>query len=228
MRLTYHATTDVAYLSLRSLAAGELLGPTLLLETDREFGGAVALDFSLTDGQVVGLEFQMASACLPAELLASKGRRDGEGLSDRLEERIIRRTGYTQEPALLRRRGLESRRPRPRRAGSMLGASSTPTDGSSAGTARRATASGSTTPSYRPRSPRGSSRRRTVTGLAPEGSATIRRSSSSLRRMRSIAGRMIRFDRRCHQPVKTTLGSRDIRSMRETNEGYDSTEDTSD
>ena len=50
MRLTYDATTDVAYLTLRPLAQGELVGPTLLLEADREFGGFVALDFSLADG----------------------------------------------------------------------------------------------------------------------------------------------------------------------------------
>lgn len=90
MRLTYDATTDVAYLSLRSLAQGEFLGPTLLLETDPEFPGAVALDFSLTDGRVIGLEFQMASACLPAELLATAERRDGEGLADRFVERLAR------------------------------------------------------------------------------------------------------------------------------------------
>jgi uncharacterized protein YuzE len=74
MRLTYDATTDVAYLSLRPLAQGECVGPTLLLETDRAFVGFVALDFSLADGRAVGLEFQRASACLPAELLATAER----------------------------------------------------------------------------------------------------------------------------------------------------------
>jgi uncharacterized protein YuzE len=37
MRLTYDATSDVAYLSLRPLAQRESVGPTLLLETDRAF-----------------------------------------------------------------------------------------------------------------------------------------------------------------------------------------------
>ena len=66
MRLSYDATTDVAYLSLRAVLPGELLGPTLLVEPDCEFPGAAALDFSRADGRVVGLEFQMASACLPS------------------------------------------------------------------------------------------------------------------------------------------------------------------
>ena len=35
MHLTYDAATDAAYLSLRPLAQGECVGPTLLLETDR-------------------------------------------------------------------------------------------------------------------------------------------------------------------------------------------------
>jgi uncharacterized protein YuzE len=91
MRLTYDATTDVAYLSLRPLAQGEPLGPTLLLETDRAFGGFVALDFSLADGRAVGLEFQRASACFPAELLATAERRDGQSLGDRFAERLGRR-----------------------------------------------------------------------------------------------------------------------------------------
>jgi len=99
MRLTYDATTDVAYLSLRPLAQGELLGPTLLLENDREFPGAVALDFSLADGRVIGLEFQMASACLPVELLATAERRDGEGLADRFAERLARHIAGPGNPA---------------------------------------------------------------------------------------------------------------------------------
>jgi uncharacterized protein YuzE len=90
MRLTYDAATDVAYLSLRPLAHGECVGPTLLLETDRAFAGFVALDFSLADGRAVGLEFQRASACLPAELLATAERRDGQGLGDRFAERFGR------------------------------------------------------------------------------------------------------------------------------------------
>jgi uncharacterized protein YuzE len=91
MRLTYDATTDVAYLSLRDVYPNEPLGPTLFVEADREFPGFVALDFSLTDGRVVGLEFQMASACLPAELLATANRRDGKNAEERLDERVLRR-----------------------------------------------------------------------------------------------------------------------------------------
>ena len=90
MHLTYDATTDVAYLSLRPVANGEPVGPTLLLETDSEFPGFVALDFSLADGRAVGLEFQRASACLPAELLATAERRDGLSLGDRFAERLPR------------------------------------------------------------------------------------------------------------------------------------------
>lgn len=88
MRLTYDATTDVAYLSLRPVAQGEPVGPTLLLEHDPEFPGAVALDLSLVGGRAVGLEFQMASACLPAELLAVAERNDGRHLDDRVRERL--------------------------------------------------------------------------------------------------------------------------------------------
>ncbi len=91
MRLIYDATTDVAYLSLRPLARGEPVGPTLLLETDHAFGGFVALDFSLVDGRAVGLEFQRATACLPAELLATAERRDGLSLGDRFTERVAPR-----------------------------------------------------------------------------------------------------------------------------------------
>jgi uncharacterized protein YuzE len=90
MRLTYDATTDVAYLSLHAVRPDELLGPTLLLEHDHEFPGAVALDFPRTDGRVVGLEFQMASACLPADLLATAERTDGRSLADRFDERVGR------------------------------------------------------------------------------------------------------------------------------------------
>ena len=88
MRLTYDATTDVAYLSLRPVRPGELLGPTLFVETDHEFPGFVALDFSVADGRVVGLEFQMASACLPAALLAAAERTDGRSLAARFDERV--------------------------------------------------------------------------------------------------------------------------------------------
>ena len=88
MRLTWDATTDVAYLSLRPVRPGEMLGPTLLLENDRDFPGAVALDFSQGDGRAVGLEFQMASACLPATLLAAAERTDGQSLAARFAERV--------------------------------------------------------------------------------------------------------------------------------------------
>jgi uncharacterized protein YuzE len=88
MRLMYDATTDIAYLSLRPLAQGGCVGPTLLLETDRAFAGFVALDFSLADGRAVGLEFQRASACLPAELLAAAERRDGQNPRDRFAQRV--------------------------------------------------------------------------------------------------------------------------------------------
>ena len=90
MRLTYDATTDVAYLSLRATGPADLLGPTLLLEHDRAFPGAVALDFGLLNGRVVGLEFQMASACLPAELLATAERVDGGHLARIAEMRLGR------------------------------------------------------------------------------------------------------------------------------------------
>ena len=90
LKLTYDATVDVAYLSLRPTGPADVLGPTLLLEHDRAFPGAVAMDFGLLDGSVVGFEFQMASACLPAELLAQAERTDGRSVSDRLEARILR------------------------------------------------------------------------------------------------------------------------------------------
>lgn len=108
MRLTYDATTDVAYLSLRPIAQDEPVGPTLLLETDPEFAGFVALDFSLADGRAVGLEFQRASACLPVELLGTAERRDGESLADRLAGRVAR---HLAGPAALRRRTGRERRP---------------------------------------------------------------------------------------------------------------------
>jgi uncharacterized protein YuzE len=91
MRLTYDATTDVAYLSFRATGPADVLGPTLLLEHDRDFAGAVALDFGLLDGRVVGLEFQAASACLPAKLLAAAERIDGQHLARITEMRLGRR-----------------------------------------------------------------------------------------------------------------------------------------
>jgi uncharacterized protein YuzE len=91
VHLVYDSTTDVAYLRLRPLRPGELLGPTLLVEHDREFPGSVALDFSLEDGAVVGLEFLEASRCLPAEVLARAERADRTNGEARLEERVLRR-----------------------------------------------------------------------------------------------------------------------------------------
>jgi uncharacterized protein YuzE len=91
MRLTYDATTDLAYPSLRPVHSGEPLGPTLLLENGREFPGAVSLSFSQADGRAVGLEFQMASTCLPAELLGGAERTDGRSLRDRFNVRVGRR-----------------------------------------------------------------------------------------------------------------------------------------
>jgi uncharacterized protein YuzE len=91
MRLTYDATTDVAYLTFRATGPADVLGPTLLLEHDRDFAGAVALDFGLLDGRVVGLEFQAASACLPAKLLAAAERIDGQHLARITEMRLGRR-----------------------------------------------------------------------------------------------------------------------------------------
>jgi hypothetical protein len=110
MRLTCDATTDVACLTLRPLARGELVGPTLLLETDREFGGFVALDFSLADGRAVGLEFQRASACLPAELLATAERADGRSLANRFDERVGHRLAARLHPGDARQRQNRPRR----------------------------------------------------------------------------------------------------------------------
>lgn len=76
MHLTYDPAADAAYLSLRELLPGERLGPTPLLEVDREFAGTVALDFSLTTGEAVGIEFLDASRCLPAAFLATAYRLD--------------------------------------------------------------------------------------------------------------------------------------------------------
>ncbi len=86
LRLTWDPETDVAYLYLAETADHQLLGPTLLLEADDQFAGAVALDFTLSDGRAVGLEFQMASACLPPALLAAAERVEGNA-ARRLAER---------------------------------------------------------------------------------------------------------------------------------------------
>ena len=80
VRLTYDATTDVAYLELRPAGPASGVGPTLLLERDPDFAGDVALDFSLVDGRVVGFELQSASATLPPALLLAAERIDGRHL----------------------------------------------------------------------------------------------------------------------------------------------------
>jgi hypothetical protein len=91
LHLTWDATTDVAYLVMQPTGPGDVLGPTLLLENDPEFPGVVAADFALADGRLVGLEFQFASACLPASWLAAAERIDGEHAARRFGERIGRR-----------------------------------------------------------------------------------------------------------------------------------------
>jgi len=89
VRLTYDATTDVAYLELRPAGPASGVGPTLLLfERDPEFAGEVALDFSLVDGRVVGCEFQSASAALPPALLLAAERIDGRHLERITEMRM--------------------------------------------------------------------------------------------------------------------------------------------
>jgi len=98
LNLTYDATVDVAYLTLRTTGPADVLGPTLLLENDRAFAGGVAMGFGLLDGRAVGFEFQMASACLPVELLAQAERSDGRSVSDRLGARILR--GFRDHPAM--------------------------------------------------------------------------------------------------------------------------------
>ena len=91
LKFTYDATTDVAYLVLADIGPADVLGPTLLLESDPEFAGAVSADFTVADGRLVGLEFQKASACLPAPWLAAAERIDGEHLARRFEQRFERR-----------------------------------------------------------------------------------------------------------------------------------------
>jgi hypothetical protein len=91
LHLTYDATTDVAYLDVVTTGPADVLGPTLLLETDPSFRGAVAADFKLADGRLVGLEFRFASACLPAAWLADAERIDGDHVRRRFVERVERR-----------------------------------------------------------------------------------------------------------------------------------------
>jgi len=98
LTLTWDATTDVAYLVIVPTGPTDILGPTLLLEDDREFAGAVSADFTVADGRLVGLEFRAASACLPAEWLAVAERLDGEHATRRFEERFGRRLRAGQSP----------------------------------------------------------------------------------------------------------------------------------
>lgn len=96
--LTYDATTDVAYLVLVTTGPADILGPTLLLEGDAAFRGAVAADFTLADGRLVGLEFRFASASLPATWLANAERIDGDHLRRRFQERVERRIQIGPQP----------------------------------------------------------------------------------------------------------------------------------
>ena len=89
--LTYDATTDVAYLVMAPTGPADVLGPTLLLENNAEFAGAVSADFTVADGRLVGIEFRTASACLPAPWLAAAERIDGDHLARRVEQRFERR-----------------------------------------------------------------------------------------------------------------------------------------
>lgn len=98
LHLTYDATTDVAYLVVVTTGPADILGPTLLLEADAAFPGAVAADFAMSDGRLVGLEFQFASACLPAAWLASAERIDGDHLRRRFVERVERRVQVGRQP----------------------------------------------------------------------------------------------------------------------------------
>ncbi len=75
LHLSWDPETEVAYLRLADTGDADMLGPTLLLENDPEFAGAVALDFTVADGRVVGLEFQMASACSSIDPRHLAGRR---------------------------------------------------------------------------------------------------------------------------------------------------------
>ncbi len=98
LKLTYDATTDVAYLVMAETGPADIFGPTLLLESDPEFAGAVSADFTVADGRLVGLEFQLASACLPVAWLAAAERIDGEHLARRVEERFGRRMRTSRLP----------------------------------------------------------------------------------------------------------------------------------
>ena len=90
IHLTYDGKIDVAYLQLRSTGPADVIGPALILEHDRAFPGVVVADFTLIDGVLVGFEFQFASLCLPAELLVSAERIDGQHALRRFGDRIGR------------------------------------------------------------------------------------------------------------------------------------------
>lgn len=98
LKLTYDATTDVAYLVMAATGPADILGPTLLLENDPEFAGAVSADFTVADGRLVGLEFRLASVCLPVAWLAAAERIDGQHLLCRMEERFGRRMRTNRLP----------------------------------------------------------------------------------------------------------------------------------
>lgn len=88
MRLTYDATTDVAYLELREPGPDEVLGPALLLEQDHAFQALVIADFTERDGMLVGFEFVAASRCLPPAVLSVAERIDGGNLGERMKARL--------------------------------------------------------------------------------------------------------------------------------------------
>ncbi len=107
MHLTYDGKTDVAYLQLRATGPTDVIGPALILEHHRAFPGVIIADFTLIDGVLVGFEFQFASLCLPAELLVSAERIDGQQAMRRFGERMGRllANGLPPEDRGLRRRG---------------------------------------------------------------------------------------------------------------------------
>ena len=101
LKLTYDATTDVAYLVMAPTGPTDVLGPTLLLENDEQFAGAVSADFTVADGRLAGLEFRNASASLPPAWLVVAERIDGEHLYRRMEERFGRRARTAGYPSTL-------------------------------------------------------------------------------------------------------------------------------
>lgn len=90
LHLSYDSRSDIAYLQLRSTGPADVIGPALFLEKDRAFPNLVIADFTLIDGCLVGFEFHAASECLPAELLATAERIDGQNLARRFGERVAR------------------------------------------------------------------------------------------------------------------------------------------